>query len=1546
MIMRKKYNLASHLHRCGFWMKGVPLFAFIFMFGFVSQIHAQYTISGPNMGNLGLGRGDSLASAPLLISGSEANGSTVNNWSRSLTIPFFFTYFGIPVNNVVVSQNGLLVFDRPDLAFTPVDPVLNTPTTLPNANLPTSTVAWYWSQYQDQLPNPLFGPGAESFIITFTTGTAPNRRLHIWTLNQAGGPSGVFLHNQGVVLEESTNNIYVKDMGSYDASDPTGTNTALGGYVVGIQYGGVGINTTAGTGQTRLDFNTSTDPATAPNGDMHFEFTAPATAFDELAAVSVEWPAYDNASNFALTNETIGVTVQNPGILDVDFAVDNLTIDLDVTDPSGTTTNYSLTLTSGTLTALSDSTFAVATGVNMQDFGTYSAEAFLTYTDAIKANDTVQDGLSVRYGNVDTYPYDQDMESYVPNIGRPFGFEDAWLAEPEGANTGYRWVASAFNTPSANTGPLDDNTPSGLIYLHAEAGNPGFDTLQAAGDTAFLFTPAFDLTTNPNPFLEFYYHMFGANIGSLDLEIWDGASWTNLVTLTGQQQTASADAYIRELVDLNTYITDTVRFRFVAVRGAGIDGDIAIDDFRIFERTAGEVAGTNLSITAPFGCLSSEDVTFVYENNGLADIDLSPNPVRLQLIVENLTTGTSTTVLDSTLNTGTFVLNALDTVVVSGVAFDSAQYRVSGIASITGGTIQTDDTVSLNFSNDVISALPYSQDFESFPVTSNATSFVGTPWNASPSNTTQYRWQVNAGGTPSQVSNPPTGPLVDHTLGTATGRYAYTEASGNNLGDSAILTSPCIDLTTTTNPKLAFWYHMFGGGPTFINGMGDLNVDVLVNGSWVNVLTISGEQQSAQTDPWRADTANLAAALGTVTRVRFVGIRGLDYRGDLAIDDVEIFDTPPSTDLVLDDFFFANGTCFDTTETLTATLFNNGSTPINNFTVTASITGGYTATTSVTYSTGPLLPGQSVDLTFPTPVDFQQARPSINLNISHDLVDDNPANDQIDSTINSRIYGYPYNEDFDAVTAVPDGWTYAAVSPVAFPLEVTPGASQDPGTGNGLRITINGVNTIANTRSPRIIAANANTFASFNYRYVTPNPNPFVDTAAIPYTPASSDTMLVGAIFDCGFIIYLDTLAGSELNGSLDWEVVSFSLDNPTLIGEGIELFLEFNSISNPAADYWVEIDNFRFDDAAPNASITQINVPTGLFTCASFQSPQFVEVEVRNDGVEPLDQIDLAVELNGVFQFAETVLFPTPIPVNGSSPAFFSSTIDLSARGFYELEVYVDDPADFSETGDTAREVYQNGFTAPYENTFSSAAEVLGWEITSSNNTTTWELDTDQSKFTLAPDSGTGVLYFEKGAAPNGTSTLTSTCFEIPSSFTEAYFNLIHSINAPQDDSITVEITSGGTTITQVFSVGDSAVTALGWSTPRVIDLTSFIGATDVVVEITGHEAGGADFAIDYLSIGQDTVVSANPLFASNTSLELYPNPANDLISLDLSNLSGPAQITVTNANGQEVIKEDIQITNSNLIKDVEISALPEGVYIVRVISGDNVFTNKLVKE
>lgn len=179
-------------------------------------------------------------------------------------------------------------------------------------------------------------------------------------------------------------------------------------------------------------------------------------------------------------------------------------------------------------------------------------------------------------GPIDSYPYEESWET----------LDYEWTQEGSGS---YDWARDANGTPSGSTGPGSAN--DGTYYMYVESSSPNYPSKE------FLFqSPEFDLGSTPREIM-FDYHMYGSNMGTLELQIsTDETNWTNLWSLSGDQGNQWSSATI----SLASYTNQNVFFRFRGVTGSSYRGDMAIDkvtvrDLGIYPPTIGD----NVSLTEP-----------------------------------------------------------------------------------------------------------------------------------------------------------------------------------------------------------------------------------------------------------------------------------------------------------------------------------------------------------------------------------------------------------------------------------------------------------------------------------------------------------------------------------------------------------------------------------------------------------------------------------------------------------------------------------------------------------------------------------------------------------------------------------------------------------------------------------------------------------------------------------------------------------------------------------------------------------------------------------
>ncbi len=193
------------------------------------------------------------------------------------------------------------------------------------------------------------------------------------------------------------------------------------------------------------------------------------------------------------------------------------------------------------------------------------------------------------------------------------------------------WRADTAGTVSLRTGPGSSMAGSGVgigtdytgstsgTYLYAEA--TGCPSAEVA-----MISPCFDLGNTTIYRLKFGYHMFGATMGELHVDVYDGSSWTNSVWVKkGNQGEAWHTAYVL----LEDYANKKIQLRLRAITGTAYLSDIAIDHIVVEEAPEFDLAITNVWRSAMEYSMIPEkqasgnldvDINVFYENAGTDSI--------------------------------------------------------------------------------------------------------------------------------------------------------------------------------------------------------------------------------------------------------------------------------------------------------------------------------------------------------------------------------------------------------------------------------------------------------------------------------------------------------------------------------------------------------------------------------------------------------------------------------------------------------------------------------------------------------------------------------------------------------------------------------------------------------------------------------------------------------------------------------------------------------------------------------------------------------------
>ncbi len=911
--------------------------------------------------------------------------------------------------------------------------------------------------------------------------------------------------------------------------------------------------------------------------------------------------------------------------------------------------------------AFSAASYTFMTTANLNAAGSHDIKASASFpmTDASTINDTFN--VQVFKSLINTFPYSENF--------------DAWSTCPTGGTAGctdgncpidpmFGWVnvvgtddddwdVNIGTTTSGNTGPNGDHTTGTGNYLYTE-------TSGCNNNTVIIETPCFDLSSLTIGEVSFWYHMLGATMGTMVLEIDSSGSgqWNPLWSLSGDQGAQWTEVKI----PLFDYQNKVVKFRFRGQTGTSFTSDMSFDDFLIRELPAYDVSPLAILSPTSTSCsflTTTETVKLEYINLGAdttetltATLLLNGTPVVADVITPNVLPGViDTHTFSLTLDLSTPDYYDLDvTITHTSVAEDDATNDALGVEILNAGVVQS---------------YPHTETFDGFsdcdvPCTNNVcdTAFKALGWS-NIGNIDDYDWSISS--TAFFHGNGPTGPTSDHTSGS--GKFLVVNSNACNGPADAILETGCFDLGFTTNPQVEFYYHMFGASMGTLR----LQIDSSGNGIYNTLWSLGG----SQSNNWERIKINLPNYVNKVVKFRIIGTIpiGFSNASNFAVDDFTVRDiasydgTPVALAAPLD-----TSCSLTATETITVNVENLGADTIKDPSMTLWVNGTFIATETWTVT---LLPDDIVPYTFTATADLSnpiQHTIKITNSFSNDT---NGANDTTDFLVGRvPLSTYPYVQTFDGFDDCNSFCTDGTCS-TAFN---EPGWENLIGNGDGDDWSIgSGATTPANTGP-------TSDHTSGNGKYVFVEATGCNNQQLSFQTPCFDLTPLTAPS-----VIFWYHMLGDD-QGTLTLEVDNGTGYTPiwTKSGDQGNQWLPANISLAAYAGQVVKfrmvgvsgngfLSDFAVDDwgiqEAPAFDIEPIEIVTPLpGRCDAFTANEQVIVAVSNNGAAPATGATVSLTLNGAAVVTDVIT--ATIPSGGVYMHTFSQTIDLTPIGNFALTV------------------------------------------------------------------------------------------------------------------------------------------------------------------------------------------------------------------------------------------------------------------------------------
>jgi MAM domain, meprin/A5/mu/Ig-like domain CHU_C associated/CARDB len=841
-----------------------------------------------------------------------------------------------------------------------------------------------------------------------------------------------------------------------------------------------------------------------------------------------------------------------------------------------------------------------------------------------------------------------------------------------------------------------------------------------------------------------------------------------------------------------------------------------------------------------------------------------------------------------------------------------------------------------------ISTAPFLENFDGASWTGPGIGSIDQCWFRD--NTTTPYWQVDNNGTSS--SN--TGPALDAS---GLGKYVYLETSGGSVGDSSVLESPWIDFSTTLAPELSFEYHMFGAS------MGTMKVQASSDGSnWSNVWSISGQQHISDSDPWTKAIVSLASYSGDTAKVRFVGIRGTSFTGDMAIDEVRLRE-PPAIDIGLVAIDSPNTACgMDSIEDVSLRFASFGFDTINtgtNITMYYSINGG-TYVSEVYTVTSDIFIGDTLQYTFTMKANL--ATPgNYNFKAFASIAGDgDPVNDTLEKFVASIpvINSFPYFENFDAGQG---GWTSSGTNSTwAYG---TPAKNTIIGASSGTSAWVTGglgtgsynANEVSYVTGP-CFDLSTMVRPGFDLK-VWWNSEFSWDGARLEASSDAGTTWNVIGNFGDPNNWYTDnsingmptgqqegwTGRASSSNGSGGW-VTAFNTDI-TFGGES-DVFVRIGFYTDGS----VQDDGFAFDDFQLKEdavaidlrldSLAPINSNCGL----SSTTP--ITVIITNYGQNTLTNIPVTYYIGGTPMATETI---TASLVGGQVFSYqFNQTADLSNPQAYILTASVDYVGDMDTSNNNSPPRSVVSYQVPTVIAFQGDEVCINGPANLFANT-----DIGVTRWYDAPSGGTILLTADNFPISNLTTTTTYyaepfspsiiPCVGIRQPVLADVSQIPQiSFTGQQTTSLTIQFTSvlSSNTDSVWWDFGDLT----GSDSLNPVHVYSVAGTKGVVLQ-------GFDGSCDTSVSSAIFVLGLENGLAS--LIEIFPNPNTGSFQFRADDLGESINIQLLDQKGVLVLEENWFSDNGKYDRTVELPIeISAGIYHLRIVSGDRIGRIKIVKE
>lgn len=327
------------------------------------------------------------------------------------------------------------------------------------------------------------------------------------------------------------------------------------------------------------------------------------------------------------------------------------------------------------------------------------------------------------------------------------------------------------------------------------------------------------------------------------------------------------------------------------------------------------------------------------------------------------------------------------------------------------------------------------------------------------------------------------------------------------------------------------------------------------------------------------------------------------------------------------------------------------------------------------------------------------------------------------------------------------------------------------------------------------------------------------------------------------------------------------------------------------------------------------------------------ISVVIKNNGYASQSNVPVSYSINGGTPV--TAAIQGPISPGEFVNYTFSQTADFSSPGNYTVSVCTGLPGDQYPANDCKNFSFTKyaHSTAPYTMGFETDENSNLWSIVDVNGGQTWQI----TEYQQLARTGDWLALYEYSTTLPANDWLFSTCIELEASKT---YDLLfwysvgkrYGVVYPEKLKVMIGDEPQPSAMTDLI-VDLGTISNINYQ----LSASSFTVPSDGIYFIGWHAYSFPDMF--YISIDDITVdISQNIIDPEKNKILLFPNPAKE--TLTLISERHIVNLEVFNIFGQRISGFEVHALQSS----IDVSALPPGVYMIRIFTDNDIVTKQFI--